>query len=66
MPEISGLELLTQLRGSDGHMPFIMIAGMVDPFSVAGAATAGASAYRAKPYSPGRLARVLVKVIAAL
>jgi len=66
MPEISGLELLTQLRRSDKKMPFVMISGMVDSFSVASAATAGASAYLAKPYSPGRLARVLAKVVADL
>lgn len=66
MPEVSGLELLTDLRQRDKHLPFIMITGKSDALSVATASAAGASAFLAKPYSPRRLTRVLAEVVADL
>ena len=55
MPEMTGVELLRQLRSVDGSLPFLMLTGRSDIDSVAEAKAAGVTAYIRKPFSPAQL-----------
>jgi two-component system chemotaxis response regulator CheY len=63
MPNMTGVELLRQVRSVDGEMPFIMITGRKDENSVLEAKAAGITGYITKPFSAIELERK-VKAIA--
>lgn len=55
MPEMSGIELLRQMRSVYCDLPFLMITGRGDKASVLEAKIGGVSAYIAKPFSTDQL-----------
>lgn len=55
MPNMSGVELLRQLRTVDPDMPFLMVTGRSDVNSVVEAKSSGVTAYISKPFSPVQL-----------
>ncbi len=59
MPEMSGVELLRQIRSSDPDLLFMMITGEADRASVAEAKALGVNGYIKKPFSPGELRKKL-------
>jgi CheY-like chemotaxis protein len=62
MPNMTGMELLRQLRSVDPHLPFLMITGRGDIDSVYEAKSVGVTAYIRKPFSPAQL-EVKLRVI---
>ncbi len=52
MPQMSGVELLRQLRTVDPDMPFLMVTGRGDMESVVEAKSSGVTGYIRKPFSP--------------
>jgi two-component system chemotaxis response regulator CheY len=55
MPEMSGLELLTEVRRRYPHMPFLMVTGKADREAVKTAIDGGVSGYIAKPFSRAQI-----------
>ena len=55
MPNMSGVELLRQLRTVDPDMPFLMVTGRGDLESVVEAKGSGVTGYIRKPFSPAQL-----------
>ena len=55
MPNMTGVELLRQLRTVDPDMPFLMVTGRGDMESVVDAKSAGVTGYIRKPFSPKEL-----------
>ena len=62
MPNMSGVEVLRQLRSVDGGVPFLMVTGRSDLVSVTEAKASGVTAYISKPFSLDQLENKL-KVI---
>ena len=63
MPDMSGYELLTQLREANIHVPFAMITTEGTPEMRAKAAQAGALFVIQKPFTPDEVARALATVL---
>jgi two-component system chemotaxis response regulator CheY len=61
MPNMTGLELLTYIRGSErmGRVPFLMITGEAQRENIIQAAKAGASQYIVKPFTADALQQKL-------
>lgn len=55
MPNMTGVELLRQLRSADPSFPFLMITGRADKSSVIEAKASGVTAYITKPFSSAQL-----------
>ncbi len=55
MPEMTGMELLQQIRSADPDLLFIMITGEADRTSVVEAKTYGVNGYIKKPFSADEL-----------
>lgn len=55
MPNMSGLDLLRQLRSAGQEVPFLMVTGRSDLDSVVEAKANGVSGYIRKPFSPAQL-----------
>lgn len=55
MPEMSGVELLRQLRTVDPDIPFLMVTGRLDMSSVVEAKASGVTGYIGKPFSSQQL-----------
>ncbi len=55
MPEMSGVELLKQLRVLDPDVPFLMVTGRSDMESVVEAKSSGVAGYIRKPFLPSAL-----------
>jgi two-component system chemotaxis response regulator CheY len=55
MPNLSGIELLKQIRSVNGALPFLLVTGRTDMDSVFEAKSAGVSGYIRKPFSPAQL-----------
>lgn len=55
MPEMTGVELLQQIRAVDQSIPFLMVTGRLDMDSVVEAKNSGVTAYIAKPFSSVQL-----------
>lgn len=51
MPNMSGVEVLRQLRSVNPDMPFLMVTGRTDMSSVTEARASGVTAYISKPFS---------------
>ena len=66
MPEISGMHVLTEIRGSldTADLPVIMITGRSDPGAAVEALAAGADDYVAKPYAFEVLAARIERTLA--
>lgn len=64
MPNMSGIELLRQVRSVGMEVPFLMVTGRADKESVIEAKDAGVSAYISKPFSQVQLEAKLRSVIA--
>ena len=68
MPNMTGVELLRQLRTVDPEVPFLMVTGRGDMDSVVEAKSSGVTGYIIKPFSPAEFEakmRVLAKRAAA-
>lgn len=63
MPEMNGLELLTELRASGNTTPFVFVTTEWTPEQVARAEAAGCNGLLAKPFSPDLLADVLARAL---
>ncbi len=55
MPNMTGVELLRQIRSVDPSIPFLMVTGRGDMDSVVEAKGSGVTAYIVKPFSPKQL-----------
>lgn len=55
MPNMSGVELLRQLRTVDPDIPFLMVTGRGDMESVVEAKSSGVTGYIRKPFSPAQI-----------
>ena len=62
MPQMSGLEILTQLRTVDPDFPFIMVSGVADQASILEAKAARVTSYLLKPFSQDELTKKLLSV----
>jgi len=65
MPQMSGLELLAELRGVRRELPVMLVSGYGGPDLNAAASAAGAHAVLMKPLSAAELAQSLAQVLAA-
>ncbi len=63
MPNMTGIELLQQVRMVYPDMPFIMVTGNADPDSVKAAARYRVSGYIKKPYAPQQIADSLTTLV---
>ncbi len=66
MLNMTGLELLQQVRSTYPDMPFMMLTGKTDLQSVKVAREFGVDAYVAKPYSPQQLEKKLIALVGGL
>ena len=66
MPNMTGIELLQQVRMAYPKMPFIMVTGNADADSVKAAARYRVSGYIKKPYSPQQIADSLTTLVMTL
>jgi two-component system chemotaxis response regulator CheY len=55
MPEMTGVELLRQLRSVGYDVPFLMVTGKADKAAVLEAKKSGVNGYICKPFSPVQL-----------
>src|SRR6185436_20545943 len=55
MPNMSGIELLLQLRRLDPHLPIILMTGYTNVVSAAEALALGAADYLSKPFNASTL-----------
>ena len=62
MPQMSGLELLQEVRKTNKDLPFIMVTGTADPSSVLAAKDGGVSGYIRKPFSSEELRKKMSSV----
>ncbi len=65
MPNMSGYELLKQVRETDPDLPFIMVTGRADRDSVVAAKQSGVTDYIAKPLSPVKLSDKVTRLARA-
>ena len=63
LPQVTGLELLRQIRTADPDIPFLMVTGASDRESVMVAQENGVTGYLAKPYSQNDLEKKLNLVL---
>ena len=63
MPNMTGIELLQQVRMVYPNMPFIMVTGNADPDSVEVATRYQVSGYIKKPFSPQQIADSLTTLV---
>ncbi len=66
MPNMTGVQLLRQLRTVDPDTPFLMVTGRGDMESVVEAKTSGVTGYIIKPFSPVQLEakiRIILKKV---
>ncbi len=66
MPNMTGIELLQQVRMAYPKMPFIMVTGNPDADSVKAAARYRVSGYIKKPYSPQQIAHSRTTLVMTL
>ena len=62
MPEMSGLDLLKEVRELRPDLPFIMVTGTADPSSVLAAKDGGVTGYIKKPFSSEELRKKMSSV----
>lgn len=63
MPNMTGIDLLRQIRSTGSQMPFMMITGRSDQGSVVEAKSLGVNVYVRKPYSPTQIEAKLRAVV---
>ena len=66
MPNMTGIELLQQVRTAYPNMPFIMVTGNADVDSVNAAARYRVSGYIKNPYTPQQIADSLTTLVMTL
>ena len=66
MPNMTGIELLQQVRIYYPNMPFIMLTGNADSDSIKAAARYKVDGYIRKPYSPQKIADSLTILVKTL
>lgn len=59
MPEVTGLDILREVRASRPNLPFFMVTGAADAQSVLTAKRSGVTGYLRKPFSIDELGRHL-------
>ena len=59
MPQMTGIDVLKQIRARDPDLPFLMITGVADADSVVEAKALDVTAYIKKPFSTGELSKKL-------
>jgi DNA-binding response OmpR family regulator len=61
LPDVSGLELLRQMRSKDvfDHLPVIILSALADPSEIRDGLEAGADRYVTKPYVANNLTKVV-------
>ena len=59
MPQMTGIDVLKQIRTCDPDLPFLMITGVADVDSVVEAKAFDVTAYIKKPFSAGELSKKL-------
>ena len=64
MPEMTGIELLREIRSIDPNIPFLMLTARAQVDAVLTAKEADVTDFIAKPFSPENLRRKLESVIA--
>ena len=64
MPGLSGIELLTSLRGLGVVAPFILMSGHATVTDIEEAAEAGVDGYVPKPFSPPQLVTEILRLAA--
>ena len=62
MPQMSGLDLLREVRKTHRELPFIMVTGTADPSSVLAAKDGGVTGYIKKPFSSEELRKKMISV----
>ena len=62
MPEMSGLDLLREVRKTHKDLPFVMVTGTADPASVLAAKDGGVTGYIRKPFSSEELRKKMTSV----
>ena len=62
MPEMSGLDLLKEVRKTHRDLPFIMVTGTADPSSVLAAKDGGVTGYIKKPFSSEELRKRMTSI----
>ena len=62
MPQMSGLELLKEVRKTHRDLPFMMVTGTADPASVLAAKDGGVTGYIRKPFSSEELRKKMTSV----
>ena len=62
MPELTGLDVLRELRRFNLSIPFILMSGHAVGTDAEIALQMGATAFLSKPFSPGELEEVLSKL----
>jgi two-component system chemotaxis response regulator CheY len=65
MPNMTGIELLKQLRGSSATQPFLMVTGRNDLESIMDAKNSGVTGYILKPFSLADLDSKITRVLTA-
>lgn len=63
MPNMSGIELLREVRRTWPKMPFLMLTGKMTEESVVEARNNGVNAYVVKPFSPDQLIKKISTVL---
>jgi two-component system chemotaxis response regulator CheY len=66
MPNMTGVEVLRQLRSVNPDMPFLMVTGRRDIISVTEAKSSGVTAYISKPFSLDQLEAKLRAVVSRM
>lgn len=63
MPELSGIELLKEVRAHDKELPFLLITARSEVEAVKEAKTAGVTAYIAKPFAALELQKKMEAIL---
>jgi DNA-binding response OmpR family regulator len=65
LPDVSGLELLRQIRGKEvfNNLPIIILSALADPDQIRDGLKMGADRYITKPYVAANLTKVVLEVM---
>ncbi len=62
MPGMSGLDVLSAVRATGSHIPFILMSGHATAADIEESAALGADGFLPKPFSPGQLAGEIARL----
>ena len=63
MPDVSGLDLLLQIKQRRGDVPVVMLSGQGEPANVIESIRRGAADFVSKPFEPEQLQRVVARAL---